>query len=267
VQDHVSELLSPYADGQVSPAERQAVEAHLVDCADCRAELASLRALKGALARLPRRGVPRSFALGPRAVRPAALSGTLGGFARAAASIAAALAVVALAADLAFQGLPRQSSSAAASLETAPPAAAAQPALAPAASVAPPARAAAKPAPAAAEAPAPASQPRGAAPAGAAAQAPAVGAQAPGAASQPAGAAAAGGATAQAPPSPASRVAQPAFAPAGASAAEAPHSPVAAAPSPREGPSPVNVPRLAGELLVLLVALGIAVRSLRWWRR
>lgn len=40
---HVTELLSPYLDEQVAPGERERVEAHLRECAACRAHLESLR--------------------------------------------------------------------------------------------------------------------------------------------------------------------------------------------------------------------------------
>ncbi|HEY8695214.1 MAG TPA: zf-HC2 domain-containing protein, partial [Chloroflexota bacterium] len=97
-------MLSPYVDGQTSLPERRAVEAHLGECDLCRAELADLRALKGLLAQLPRREPPRAFVLGPRAVRPAALSGAFSGFVRAATSIAAALAFLAVGMSLFLQG-------------------------------------------------------------------------------------------------------------------------------------------------------------------
>src|SRR5437588_28274 len=107
--DHVSELLSAYVDGQVSLAERQLVDEHLPGCAECQSELAELRELKAMLAGLPKRPPPRSFPVGPRPLRPAAMSGTLGGFARALTSVAAAFAVVAVGLSIAAQGPPRQS--------------------------------------------------------------------------------------------------------------------------------------------------------------
>src|SRR5438093_555329 len=92
--DHVSELLSPYLDDQVTLPERRTVERHVAECQSCRAELEDLRRVRDILRRLPNRPVPRSFALGPRALRPAALSGTAGGLLRAVTSIAASLIVV-----------------------------------------------------------------------------------------------------------------------------------------------------------------------------
>ena len=44
-------LLHGFADGQITPAERAEVEAHLRDCGDCREELAAIDRLKIALAR------------------------------------------------------------------------------------------------------------------------------------------------------------------------------------------------------------------------
>jgi anti-sigma factor RsiW len=43
-------LLSAYADGEVSAAERAQVELHLSGCSDCRARLADLQALSAAVA-------------------------------------------------------------------------------------------------------------------------------------------------------------------------------------------------------------------------
>ncbi|HLY67207.1 MAG TPA: zf-HC2 domain-containing protein, partial [Chloroflexota bacterium] len=105
MQNHVSELFSPYLDDRVTPEERSAVDSHLASCVACRTELDELRALTQALRRLPQHTPPRSFTLGPRAMGPAALSGTAAGFLRAVTSIAAALAVVAVSLSLILQGL------------------------------------------------------------------------------------------------------------------------------------------------------------------
>lgn len=230
---HVSELLSAYLDDQVTLPERHQVEEHLLACEACRAELLELRMLTGMLRRLPAQQPPRSFAVGPRAARPEALSGTIGGYLRVVSSIAAALAVVAVGLSLVFQGLPRQTATVAA-----PPAAQVG---------------ASAPAPQAGAAPARAAQPAGAV---AEASRPAAVAAKPGpnaAASAPAPSLASG---APKPPSPAPPL--------------APASPGAPAPGPQTpalGASrPVDVPRLAGELLILVVALALAVYSLRWWR-
>lgn len=47
------ELLPWYVTGRIEPADRVKVEAHLADCAQCRAELASERNLRTAVAELP----------------------------------------------------------------------------------------------------------------------------------------------------------------------------------------------------------------------
>jgi anti-sigma factor RsiW len=227
--DHVSELLSPYVDGQVSPEERQRVEAHLASCAECAAELADLRALKAALSRLPQRAVPRSFAIGPRALRPAALSGAVGGWVRALSSVAAAVVVVALGVSLAIQGLPRQSSVAApaqaegAQARDTQAAAPAQPRAATGAAQAPSRQAT-----------------------GLQGQAPQAPAQAPASEAQP------------------PTAAQPQARAAGASSASGQSAQQAGSASAAR--PPVNVPRLAGEIVLLLAALGFGLYSIRWWR-
>jgi anti-sigma factor RsiW len=221
VTDHLQGLLSAYLDGQVTPPERRQVEAHLAQCDTCRAELEDLRRLTNMLGRLPAQRLPRSFAIGPRQVRPEALSGTAAGYLRALASIAAALAVVAVSLSLAFQGLPRQGPAVAA----------------PAAQVA-------------ASAPAPQAAARAAQPAGVAAAVPSAGASAPPiAAAKPAASVAAA-------PKPAASLPPLAQAPA----------PQSQAPGTASGAT-IDVPRLAGELLLLVLALGLAGYSVRWWRR
>src|SRR5215212_9376031 len=47
-ENHVR--LDAYHDGELSPAERSAVEAHLRDCPSCAAELAAMRGMSGAFA-------------------------------------------------------------------------------------------------------------------------------------------------------------------------------------------------------------------------
>jgi hypothetical protein len=279
--DHVTELLSPYLDGQTSPDEKAAVEAHLPGCDACRSDLADLRALRSLLSQLPAAPAPRSFALGPRALRPAALSGTVAGFARALTSIAAALAFMALGGSLLLQGLPRTTTSVAAAppipspqavtalsapAPSGPPRAVSSPSspagaspqavaglapsrvsLQPVAASAPPVAAARAAAPAAARAAGAAdSGPEGAGPANAAVPRPAT----PLAGGQP---------VAQEGPS-----AKGSAGPAEAVARTDSQVPSTAAAGPRT--EAVNVPRLAGELLVLGACLGVAVYSLRWWR-
>ena len=48
-KDDFTLRLHAFADGELDAAEARAVEAHLATCADCRAELAQIRALKAAL--------------------------------------------------------------------------------------------------------------------------------------------------------------------------------------------------------------------------
>jgi anti-sigma factor RsiW len=63
------EQLSAYADGALSPRDRSAFESRLQVEADLRAALDELRSVKSALASLPSRTVPRSFALRESDVR------------------------------------------------------------------------------------------------------------------------------------------------------------------------------------------------------
>lgn len=52
--EQVVRYLNEYADGTLAPALRAEVEAHLTDCAKCRADAAALRALLADVAALPR---------------------------------------------------------------------------------------------------------------------------------------------------------------------------------------------------------------------
>jgi len=227
--EHVSDLLSPYLDDQVTIAERQAVEGHVRECPQCRLQLDELRNLTAALGSLPARPAPRSFVIGPRAIKPAALSGTPGGLLRAVSSIAASLLFVALSVNLAVRGLPRQAAAISVfrSSEIRPQAAAASgPPLAAA-------RAASSGAPAAA-----------AQPAAASARAVGVGP----------------GTNTPAPAAPAAEPAPPAIG-AGTGA-----SPPAASTGAAFSPS-IDWPVLATELGLLAIALVAAAYSVRWWRR
>ena len=55
--------LSAYLDGALLPEPRARVELHMSSCADCRAELDSLRHMKLALASAPRKSMPADLAL------------------------------------------------------------------------------------------------------------------------------------------------------------------------------------------------------------
>jgi hypothetical protein len=93
--------LSAYADGQLGWTAGERVEQHIETCDACRDELAALRAVRSALADLPRATSPRSFALTPemaaRPERAPVTSGTGPAFIAmrvAGAGVAAVLAVV-----------------------------------------------------------------------------------------------------------------------------------------------------------------------------
>ncbi|MGC8782707.1 MAG: anti-sigma factor family protein, partial [Anaerolineae bacterium] len=94
-----SEELSAYLDGQVRPAERRRIEAHLAGCAACRRELASLRQTVALVRALPRVPVPRAFTLSQAQVglgRPTGRPAWLGGVAAGLATVATiALLVIA----------------------------------------------------------------------------------------------------------------------------------------------------------------------------
>ncbi|MEQ1920564.1 MAG: zf-HC2 domain-containing protein [Elusimicrobiota bacterium] len=55
--------LSAYLDGALAPEPRARVELHLSSCADCRAEVDSLRHMKLALSSAPRKHMPPDLAL------------------------------------------------------------------------------------------------------------------------------------------------------------------------------------------------------------
>lgn len=68
--------LDAYHDGELSPAERSAVEAHLRDCPSCAAALAAIRRVSGAFADAAPRGPSRQqlwqLAQNVRAAEPSA---------------------------------------------------------------------------------------------------------------------------------------------------------------------------------------------------
>ncbi len=69
-QHIVTDDLSASLDGMVDDRVRAGVEGHLATCADCRAELAELRATVRLLQSLPVPAPRRSFQLGPEHARP-----------------------------------------------------------------------------------------------------------------------------------------------------------------------------------------------------
>lgn len=50
--DEARELLSPYLDGELTPEQRLVVDSHLVECADCAAELVDFESISGYAARM-----------------------------------------------------------------------------------------------------------------------------------------------------------------------------------------------------------------------
>ena len=66
---HVIERLSPYMDGELSPAERAQVDAHLRGCAACAGHLEELRAVEAAARALPLQVPPGYFESFPGRVR------------------------------------------------------------------------------------------------------------------------------------------------------------------------------------------------------
>jgi anti-sigma factor RsiW len=95
--------LSAYLDGELAPAERRAIEAHLAVCAACREELDALAQVKRLLGRLPEVEPPAGLwaSLRARAVAPAHPAASLlealrAAFRRPAAAAVAAMVVVIL---------------------------------------------------------------------------------------------------------------------------------------------------------------------------
>lgn len=88
----IQEMLSPYIDGELNPADREKVERHIEGCDACRQELESLRETVGLLQRVEMVPSPRSFTVAQPepARRPASV------FAFAALRAATAFAVVML---------------------------------------------------------------------------------------------------------------------------------------------------------------------------
>jgi len=78
MHDEISEKLSDYLDDELTPADRQGVEAHLRQCGDCAATLSDLRRVIGAAGALRETPPPNDLwpaiaariASGPRAAAP-----------------------------------------------------------------------------------------------------------------------------------------------------------------------------------------------------
>ncbi len=100
-------LLSAYLDAQVTPTERQQIEAHLATCPACREELASLRQTVALVHALPRVRVPRAFTLSEAQVglsRSARQSAWRSGLMRGLAAVSALVLVAVMAAALLRRG-------------------------------------------------------------------------------------------------------------------------------------------------------------------
>lgn len=97
------ERLSAYLDGELAPAERAELDAHLRDCEQCQRELAALRQTRALLQALPAPAIPRDFSLPEQPVvaarrraapiwaRPAQVIGTIAAMIGLAFLIATAL--------------------------------------------------------------------------------------------------------------------------------------------------------------------------------
>ncbi len=68
--DRVERLLSSYLDSELTPAEAEAVQEHLLDCAECRDAYDGLRATKILLGALPLAEPPAEFWAAVREPRP-----------------------------------------------------------------------------------------------------------------------------------------------------------------------------------------------------
>src|SRR6266480_2453646 len=71
--DEIWDLLSPYADGEASPNEAVAVDAHVAECAACAADLRFLQSTSAALSGMPEVEPPaylREAILGATVFRP-----------------------------------------------------------------------------------------------------------------------------------------------------------------------------------------------------
>ncbi len=121
--DWARERMSPYMDGQLSPAEAAQLEAHIRNCVECANELLALRTTRQLLQAMPSVRLPRAFTLEAaprRQVLPRAFF-----FLRTATAVTAAVFVALLAASLVLPFSGPAPASAPAVLQSRPPAAAA----------------------------------------------------------------------------------------------------------------------------------------------
>jgi hypothetical protein len=115
-EGHVADLLSAYMDNRLTPVERLRVGAHLPDCPDCRAQLATLQSTVLLLHELPVVASPRPFYVYPDeapAPRPASIlqrlfgPGWVYGYLRLATTVASLLLVAVVSLDALSLSAPR----------------------------------------------------------------------------------------------------------------------------------------------------------------
>ena len=68
--ERVAEMLSAYIDGELTPAQKARVEAHLAECEECAQNLHTLRQTVSLLGQLPTVRAPRSFVIREAQVAP-----------------------------------------------------------------------------------------------------------------------------------------------------------------------------------------------------
>jgi len=68
--ERVAEMLSAYIDGELPPAQKARVEAHLAECEECAQNLHTLRQTVSLLGQLPAMKAPRSFVIREAQVAP-----------------------------------------------------------------------------------------------------------------------------------------------------------------------------------------------------
>ena len=98
------EELSAYVDGQLDAAAGARLEAHIESCAACRDTLVELRAVRAAMAAMPRSSAPRSFTLREEDVQPQPSRGAFAALG-AAPALLGGVATVALVAFVVLVGI------------------------------------------------------------------------------------------------------------------------------------------------------------------
>ena len=104
--ERVAAMLSAYIDGELAPAQKARVEAHLAECEECAQNLHTLRQTVSLLGQLPAMKAPRSFVIREAQVAPRRPAGFRWTWAypalQGATTLAFLLFVVVFAGDLAF---------------------------------------------------------------------------------------------------------------------------------------------------------------------